>query len=454
MKNLLNIILLIPCLVLAQAPQGFTYQAVATDNNGLELVEQNVSIRVSILSESSTGVEQWIETHSTTTDGFGLFTITIGEGTSTGNGAQSSFSDIDWGGSEHHLKIEMDVDGGSDYQLLGISQLMSVPYALYAESSNTDSLEVLIESLESEIDNLNQNNAQIDSTLNQLSNSSINYDSISNYLMNDSLFQSNIGGGNINFGDYVLMEPGELNLVSVGWQLKRSDTIQALEDGFLFGQFDGYNSSSNGETNVYISSTESFYISSTDSYASTKTDFGTATQQTATFMIPIKKNYYYFVSSSYNSNHKIYWIPLVNTENEISSSVGPSFIDPIIIHSGNLCESNDWITEIQFNIDSILNESVTNIILHSTFQASAGSSSYSNSWGAATIQSWNGVFATPIMNIQSSNNGQASYNNDELTRHSNQVTLPISNSLLNIQIVGSGWCPRVTGDIKIVGYFD
>ena len=58
------------------------------------------------------------------------------------------------------------------------------------------------------------------------------------------------------------------------------------------------------------------------------------------------------------------------------------------------------------------------------------------------------------MNIQSSNNGQASYNNDELTRISNQVTLPIGNSLLNIQINGSGWCPRVTGDIKIVGYFD
>ena len=136
MKTTLTIVLsILSFCAFAQAPQGFTYQAVATDNNGLELVEQNVSVRVSILSESSTGVEQWIETHSTTTDGFGLFTITIGEGTSTGNGVQSSFSDIDWGGSEHHLKIEMDVDGGSDYQLLGISQLMSVPYALYAESS-------------------------------------------------------------------------------------------------------------------------------------------------------------------------------------------------------------------------------------------------------------------------------------------------------------------------------
>ena len=146
-------------MLLAQVPQGFTYQAVATDNNGLELVDQNVSVRVSILSESSTGVEQWIEVHSTTTDGFGLFTITIGEGASTGNGAQSSFSDIDWGGSEHYLKIEMDVNGGSEYQLFGTSQLMSVPYALHAgtsdqgdnQSEQIDSLETVIQELSTSI---------------------------------------------------------------------------------------------------------------------------------------------------------------------------------------------------------------------------------------------------------------------------------------------------------------
>ena len=143
MKLLFNFLIVSNYLLLAQVPQGFTYQAVATDSNGLELVEQNVSLRVTILSESSSGIEQWIETHATSTDGFGLFTITIGEGTSTGNGVQSSFPDIDWGDSEHHLKIEMDVNGGSDYQLLGISQLMSVPYALYAENSNSNNLELI-----------------------------------------------------------------------------------------------------------------------------------------------------------------------------------------------------------------------------------------------------------------------------------------------------------------------
>jgi len=174
MKKLIYYILILPSLLLAQAPQGFAYQAVATDNNGLELVEQYVSVRVSILSESSTGVVQWIETHSTITDGFGLFTITIGEGTSTGNGVQSSFSDIDWGASEHHLKIEMDVNGGSNYQLLGISQLMSVPYALYAENTGVDSiLNALQETVNQfpDINELEQLSIQIDS-LNMILNNS------------------------------------------------------------------------------------------------------------------------------------------------------------------------------------------------------------------------------------------------------------------------------------------
>ncbi len=162
MRILIFTILTLPIILMAQVPQGFTYQAVATDNNGLELVEQNISIRVSILSESSTGIEQWIETHLPITDGFGLFTITIGEGISTGGGAQSSFSNIDWGNSTHYLKIEMDIQGGSNYQLLGTSQLMSVPYALHAETSDQgnnqseqiDSLETIIQQLTNSLNSL------------------------------------------------------------------------------------------------------------------------------------------------------------------------------------------------------------------------------------------------------------------------------------------------------------
>ena len=135
MKKLLLLLFCIPFLTLAQVPQGVGYQGVAIDANGVELVNQAISIQASVLSGSNTGTIEWQETHSTTTDTFGLFTLTIGQGTTTGNGTQTSFADISWGTNTHFLKIEMDVTGGTNYSFMGSNQMMSVPYALYAESA-------------------------------------------------------------------------------------------------------------------------------------------------------------------------------------------------------------------------------------------------------------------------------------------------------------------------------
>ena len=160
MKKILIITLSILSLTLmAQVPQGMGYQGVATDANGIELVNQSISIRASVLSGSASGTIEWEEIHATSTDTFGLFTLTIGQGTSTGNGTQTNFADISWGTNTHFLKIEMDVTGGTNYSFMGTNQMMSVPYALYAESAN------------------------------------INYDSIVTLLSNDSTFISSIGGG-------------------------------------------------------------------------------------------------------------------------------------------------------------------------------------------------------------------------------------------------------------------
>ena len=135
MKKLLFLSLFIPLLAFTQVPQGVGYQGVATDANGIELVNQSISIRASIISASPTGTIEWQETHTTSTDTFGLFTLTIGQGTSTGNGAQTSFADISWGASTHFLKIEMDVNGGTNYSHMGTNQMMSVPYSLYAKNA-------------------------------------------------------------------------------------------------------------------------------------------------------------------------------------------------------------------------------------------------------------------------------------------------------------------------------
>jgi hypothetical protein len=118
----------------AQAPQAVCYQAVATDQTGHELASQNIKVRLSILKGSANGLEEWVETHAVTTDGFGLFDLQIGNGTRVG-GSQTTLSNIRWGIDRYFLKIEMDITGGNNYSLMGTNQLVSVPYALYSEKS-------------------------------------------------------------------------------------------------------------------------------------------------------------------------------------------------------------------------------------------------------------------------------------------------------------------------------
>ncbi len=115
----------------AQPPQSINYQGVARDSLGHPLLNRNVSLRLCILDSSSTGQEIYSETHSTQTSGSGLFNIYIGNGTvSLGN-----FESILWGQGSKWLKVEMDVSGGSNYVLLGVTQFLSVPYSLFSKNS-------------------------------------------------------------------------------------------------------------------------------------------------------------------------------------------------------------------------------------------------------------------------------------------------------------------------------
>jgi len=112
----------------AQSPQAFKYQAVARDSAGEILANQNVSFQISILQGSASGTIVYTETHDTTTNGYGLVNLEIGNGLIV----SGDFASISWGADNYFLQIEMDAAGGSNYQLMGTSQLMSVPYALYA----------------------------------------------------------------------------------------------------------------------------------------------------------------------------------------------------------------------------------------------------------------------------------------------------------------------------------
>ncbi len=113
-------------------PQGFNYQAIARDASNLLVANHAIGIKIDIYAGSASGTLEWEETHTPTSNQFGLFTLIIGQGTSTGNGSIPSFSTINWGATAHYLKVSMDINGGSNYIQMDNSQLLSVPYAFYS----------------------------------------------------------------------------------------------------------------------------------------------------------------------------------------------------------------------------------------------------------------------------------------------------------------------------------
>lgn len=115
----------------AQAPQGFTYQAVIRNTSNSLVSNAPVGVRISVLQGSISGSSVYTETHTSNTNSNGLLTLIIGNG-SVVNG---SFAAINWGNGPYFIQTETDPNGGTNYTVTGTTQLMSVPYALYAENS-------------------------------------------------------------------------------------------------------------------------------------------------------------------------------------------------------------------------------------------------------------------------------------------------------------------------------
>lgn len=112
----------------SQAPQKFNYQAVARDNAGNPLSNKLISIRISILNTSPNGIEVYKETFLISTNEFGHFNVAIG----SGSPVLGNIAGVNWDAEDKYLKVELDATGGSNYVLMGATQLLSVPYALNA----------------------------------------------------------------------------------------------------------------------------------------------------------------------------------------------------------------------------------------------------------------------------------------------------------------------------------
>ena len=126
-------IMLTSSFAIAQNNEGFSYQSIIRDTDGLPIDNQNVSIRVGIYEGSTSGPLVYQETHTVTTSDVGLISLIISEGTVV----SGDFSVIDWGNASHFVTTETDPSGGTNYTLVGSSRLLSVPYAKYASVSGS-----------------------------------------------------------------------------------------------------------------------------------------------------------------------------------------------------------------------------------------------------------------------------------------------------------------------------
>lgn len=128
---ILQALLLLSLCSFGQAPQGINYQAIVRDAVGNIVPNQQIGIRFNIRQASATGTIVYAESQSPTTDQFGNISLVIGQG----NAVVGNFVSISWGSSSYFNEVLLDISGGTNYLSMGTSQLMSVPYALYANTS-------------------------------------------------------------------------------------------------------------------------------------------------------------------------------------------------------------------------------------------------------------------------------------------------------------------------------
>jgi len=129
-RYLLFLALIITFIIQAQAPQGFNYQATVRNSSGDLILNTNVYFKFNIMQGSQTSPPVFTEIHYVPTDDLGQVNLVIGQATT---GTTGTFSELDWSLGSYYLGIELDT--GSGYVAMGTTQLLSVPYALYAENS-------------------------------------------------------------------------------------------------------------------------------------------------------------------------------------------------------------------------------------------------------------------------------------------------------------------------------
>jgi hypothetical protein len=113
----------------ANVPGAISYQAVARDTQGAPLADTNVQVQFTLIADSLSGAEEYVETHTLTTNSLGLFTTAFGGGTPVSN----SFDSINWSAGNKFLNVQ--IDTGNGLVDIGTQQLLSTPYSLHSATA-------------------------------------------------------------------------------------------------------------------------------------------------------------------------------------------------------------------------------------------------------------------------------------------------------------------------------
>jgi hypothetical protein len=117
--------------VFAQSPEKMSYQAIIRAQDNSLVDNSNISLKIIIHQGSVTGTNVYQEIHSVKTNNNGLVSLEIGTGSILGG----SFSAILWQNGPYFIETQVDVAGGTNYNIIGVTQLLSVPYALHSKTA-------------------------------------------------------------------------------------------------------------------------------------------------------------------------------------------------------------------------------------------------------------------------------------------------------------------------------
>jgi hypothetical protein len=118
--------------VFAQSPEKMSYQAIIRAQDNSLVTNSKISLKVIVHQGAANGTNVYQETHSVNTNNNGLVSLEIG----TGAVSTGTFSQIAWEKGPYFIETQVDVAGGANYNIIGVTQLLSVPYALHAKTAD------------------------------------------------------------------------------------------------------------------------------------------------------------------------------------------------------------------------------------------------------------------------------------------------------------------------------